>query len=250
MCQAVEQYGWDGEWYLRAYDFDGNKIGSADNEEGKIFIESQGWCAMARIGADKQFPEKALDSAVRWLDSEHGMVLNYPAYTTYHLEMGEQSTYPAGYKENGGIFCHNNPWVIIAQTEAGRGNDAWELYSKITPAWIEDQQLHKVEPYVYCQMVAGKEAAKPGEGKNSWLTGTAAWNWLAITQHILGIRPSYDGLWIAPCIPADLKEFTVRRKWRDAEYIITVRNPQGKQRADKPTLLPYAAGKHEITITL
>ena len=250
MCYAVEQYGWDGEWYLRAYDFDGNKIGSVENQEGKIFIESQGWCAMARIGEDKQMPEKALDSAVKWLDSEHGMVLNYPAYTRYHLEMGEQSTYPAGYKENGGIFCHNNPWVIIAQTEAGRGNDAWDLYRKIAPAWIEDQQLHKVEPYVYCQMVAGKEATKPGEGKNSWLTGTAAWNWLAITQHILGIRPTYDGLLVDPCIPADLKEYTVRRKWREAEYMITVKNPQGKQRADRPTMLPYAAGKHEITITL
>lgn len=250
MCQAVEQFGWDGEWYLRAYDFDGNKIGSAENEEGKIFIESQGWCAMARIGDDKQMPDKALDSAIKWLDSEHGMVLNYPAYTTYHLEMGEQSTYPAGYKENGGIFCHNNPWVMIALTEAGRGNDAWDLYSKIAPAWIEDQQLHKVEPYVYCQMVAGKEAARPGEGKNSWLTGTAAWNWLAITQHILGIRPTYDALLIDPCIPTDLKEYTVRRKWREAEYVITVKNPQGKQRADKPTILPYLAGKQEITIIL
>ena len=250
MCQAVEQFGWDGKWYLRAYDFDGNKIGSAENEEGKIFIESQGWCAMARIGADRQMPDQALDSAIQWLDSEHGMVLNYPAYTTYHLEMGEQSTYPAGYKENGGIFCHNNPWIMIALTEAGRGNDAWNLYSKIAPAWIEDQQLHKVEPYVYCQMVAGKEAARPGEGKNSWLTGTAAWNWLAVTQHILGIRPTYDGLLVDPCIPTDLKEYTVRRKWREAEYVITVKNPRGKQRADKPTILPYAAGKHEITITL
>ena len=125
---------------------------------------------MARIGAEKGLPEKALDSAAKLLDSPFGMVLNYPAYTTYHIELGEQSTYPAGYKENGGIFCHNNPWVIIAQTEAGRGNDAWELYRKISPAWIEDQSLHRVEPYVYCQMVAGKEAARPGEGKNSWLT--------------------------------------------------------------------------------
>ena len=250
MCQAVEAHGWDGEWYLRAYDFYGNKIGSAENEEGKIFIESQGWCAMARIGEDKGLPEKALDSAKEWLDGEHGMVLNYPAYTTYHLEMGEQSTYPAGYKENGGIFCHNNPWVMIAQTEAGRGNHAWELYRKIAPAWIEDHDLHKVEPYVYCQMVAGKEAAKPGEGKNSWLTGTAAWNWLTISQHILGIRPTYEGLLVAPCIPSDLKEYTVKRKWRDAEYVITVKNPHGKERADKPMLLVYAPGKHEYTIEL
>ena len=250
MCQAVEQYGWDGEWYLRAYDYYGNKVGSHENEEGQIFIESQGWCGMARIGAEKGMPEKALDSAARLLDSKHGMVLNYPAYTTYHIELGEQSTYPAGYKENGGIFCHNNPWVIIAQTESGRGNDAWDLYRKISPAWIEDQQLHRVEPYVYCQMVAGKEAAKPGEGKNSWLTGTAAWNWLVISQHILGIRPTYEGLMVNPCIPADLKEYKVIRKWREAEYSITVKNPNGKQRPDKPTILPYEKGKHEVEIIL
>ena len=164
--------------------------------------------------------------------------------------MGEQSTYPAGYKENGGIFCHNNPWVIIAETIAGRGNQAWDLYRKIAPAWIEDQDLHKVEPYVYCQMVAGKEAAKPGEGKNSWLTGTAAWNWLAITQHILGICPTYEGLLIDPCIPADLTEYTVTRRWRDAQYVITIKNPNGKQRAEQSTMVPYSAGKHEITITL
>ena len=215
MCKAVEQFGWDGEWYLRAYDYYGNKIGSHENEEGQIFIESQGWCGMARIGAEL-----------------------------------EQSTYPAGYKENGGIFCHNNPWVIIAQTEAGRGNDAWTLYKKIAPAWIKDQDLHKVEPYVYCQMVAGKEAAKPGEGKNSWLTGTAAWNWLVISQHILGIQPTYEGLRINPCIPADLKEYTVTRRWRDAEYVITVQNPNGKQTPDQPTMLPYAPGRHEVTVIL
>ena len=250
MCQAVEQFGWDGEWYLRAYDYYGNKIGSHENEEGKIFIESQGWCGMARIGAELGMPEKALDSAAKLLDSEHGMVLNWPAYTTYHIELGEQSTYPAGYKENGGIFCHNNPWVIIAQTEAGRGNDAWTLYKKIAPAWINNQDLHKVEPYVYCQMVAGKEAAKPGEGKNSWLTGTAAWNWLTVSQHILGIRPSYEGLIVNPCIPSDLKEYKVTRKWRDAEYVITVKNPNGKQHADKATVLPYEPGRHEVVITL
>ena len=250
MCQAVEKHGWDGEWYLRAYDYYGRKIGTHENEEGKIFIESQGWCAMARIGAEKGLPEKALDSAAKLLDSPFGMVLNYPAYTTYHIELGEQSTYPAGYKENGGIFCHNNPWVIIAQTEAGRGNDAWELYRKISPAWIEDQSLHRVEPYVYCQMVAGKEAARPGEGKNSWLTGTAAWNWLTVSQHILGIRPTFQGLMVNPCIPADLKEYTVTRKWRDAEYVITVRNPNGKQRPEYPTILPYEQGKHEVEIVL
>lgn len=230
MVEAVKKYGWDGEWYLRAYDFYGNKIGSNENEEGKIFIESQGFCTMAGIGMEEGLVSKALDSCKRYLDSEHGMVLNNPAFTTYHVEMGEISSYPAGYKENAGIFCHNNPWVIIGETVAGRGDDAWEHYTKICPAWIKDQTLHKVEPYVYCQMVAGKDAARPGEGKNSWLTGTAAWNWLAITQYILGIRPTYDGVEIDPCLPNTMTEYTVKRKLRDSELIITVKNPNGKSK--------------------
>ena len=229
MTEAVKLHGWDGEWYLRAYDFYGNKIGSNENEEGKIFIESQGFCTMAGIGQEDGMVDKALDACKQYLDSPHGMVLNHPAFTRYHVEMGEISTYPAGYKENAGIFCHNNPWVIIGETVAKRGNDAWEHYTKICPAWIQDQQLHKVEPYVYCQMVAGKDAAKPGEGKNSWLTGTAAWNWLTITQFILGIKPTFDGLEIDPCIPSTLKEFTVHRQLRDASFDITVKNPNGKQ---------------------
>ena len=230
MVEAVKKHGWDGEWYLRAYDYYGNKIGSNENEEGKIFIESQGFCTMAGIGMEEGMVDKSLDSCKRLLDSPHGMVLNHPAFTRYHVEMGEISSYPAGYKENAGIFCHNNPWVIIGETVASRGNDAWEHYTKICPAWIEDQQLHKVEPYVYCQMVAGKDAAKPGEGKNSWLTGTAAWNWITITQYILGIKPTYDGIEIDPCIPSTLKEYTVHRELRDATFDITIQNPDGKQR--------------------
>jgi cellobiose phosphorylase len=250
MEAAVKRDGWDGDWYLRAYDFFGNKVGSHENEEGKIFIESQGWCSMAQIGEDEKMPERALDSVKELLDSEHGMVLNYPAYTRYHIELGEQSSYPMGYKENGGIFCHNNPWVIIGETLCGRGNDAWEHYTKIAPSWIRDQKLHRTEPYVYAQCLAGKESVKPGEAKNSWLTGTAAWNWLTITQHILGIQPTYQGLLIDPCIPSTLKEYTVVRKFRDAEYTITILNPAGKQKADKPTLVPYKAGKQQVTVTL
>ena len=230
MVEAVKQHVWDGEWYLRAYDFYGNKIGSDENEEGKIFIESQGFCTMAGIGLEEGMVDKALDSCKKYLDCEHGMVLNNPAYTTYHVEMGEISSYPAGYKENAGIFCHNNPWVIIGETVAGRGNDAWDHYTKICPAWIKDQQLHKVEPYVYCQMVAGKDAAKPGEGKNSWLTGTAAWNWYTITQFILGIQPTYDGIVINPCIPTTLKEYEVKRVLRDTTFHISVKNPKGVEK--------------------
>ena len=233
MVDAVKKHGWDGEWYLRAYDFYGNKIGSKENEEGKIFIESQGFCTMAGIGLEDGMVDKALDSCKKYLDCEHGMVLNNPAYTTYHVEMGEISSYPAGYKENAGIFCHNNPWVIIGETVAGRGNDAWEHYTKICPAYIKDQQLHKVEPYVYSQMVAGKDAAKPGEGKNSWLTGTAAWNWYTITQFILGIKPDYKGIVIDPCVPATAKGYKVTRKFRGATYNIEIVNNGGAQKGIK-----------------
>ena len=260
MVEAVKKHGWDGDWYLRAYDFYGNKIGSKDNEESKIFIESQGFCTMAGIGLEDGLVEKALDSCKKHLDSKHGMVLNHPAFTRYYVEMGEISSYPAGYKENAGIFCHNNPWVIIGETVARRGNDAWEHYTKICPAWIEDQQLHKVEPYVYCQMVAGKDAARPGEGKNSWLTGTAAWNWITITQYILGIKPTYDGIEIDPCIPSTLKEYTVHRVLRDATFDITVRNPHGRQSGvtsvildgrtiEHPTI-PATPGHHVVEVIM
>ena len=226
MAEAVKAHGWDGEWFLRAYDFFGRKVGSKENKEGKIFIESQGWCTMAGIGLEEGLVEKSLDSVKKYLDCEHGIVLNNPAFTEYVMEYGEISTYPAGYKENAGIFAHNNPWVIIGETVLGRGDRAWEYYQKICPAYLEEKSdLHKVEPYVYCQMTAGKDAAKPGEAKNSWLTGTAAWNWYAITQFILGIRPTYNGLEINPCIPASWDGFKVTRKFRGAEYEIEVKNP-------------------------
>jgi len=226
MVEAIKSHGWDGEWFLRAYDFFGNKIGSHENEEGKIFIESNGWCSMAGIGLEEGMVEKALDAVKERLDTEHGIVLNHPAFSTYHIEYGEISTYPEGYKENGGIFCHNNPWIMIGETLLGHGDRAWDYYQKICPSYLEDiSDLHKTEPYVYAQMIAGKEAYKPGEAKNSWLTGTAAWNYLAITQYILGIRPTYSGLEIDPCIPKSWDSFKVTRKFRGATYHIAISNP-------------------------
>lgn len=228
METAIREHGWDGEWFLRAYDFDGNKIGSNQNEEGKIFIESQGFCIMGGIGLNDGKAARALEAVKERLDCEYGIVLNNPAFTRYYLNMGEISTYPEGYKENAGIFCHNNPWIMIAETLVGNGNRAFDYYKKIGPAYLEDiSALHKTEPYVYSQMIAGKDAFRPGEAKNSWLTGTAAWNYYAITQYILGIQPDYDGLRIDPCIPSDWKEFSVSRKFRGKEFQITVKNPSG-----------------------
>lgn len=262
MEEAVKKHGWDGNWFLRAYDFFGNKIGSHENEEGKIFIESQGWCTMAGIGLEDGFVDKALDSVKECMECEHGIVLNNPAYTTYHVEMGELSSYPEGYKENAGIFCHNNPWVIIGETVAGRGDDAWSHYTKILPSYVEEkhQTLHKVEPYVNCQMVAGKDAARPGEGKNSWLTGTAAWMWYTVSEFILGIKPSYDGLTIDPCLPTSAKEYEVCRKFRGAEYIIKVKNPKGVNKGVRSLLLdgqrmegntvPFNEGRHTVEVVM
>ncbi len=226
MVEAVRKYGWDGEWFLRAYDYYGRKVGSHENREGKIFIESQGWCTMAGIGLEDGLVKIALDSVKTYLDCEHGIVLNNPPFSEYVIDYGEISSYPAGYKENAGIFAHNNPWVIIGETVLGRGDRAWEYYAKICPAYLEDKSdLHKVEPYVYCQMTAGKDAARPGEAKNSWLTGTAAWNWYAVTQFILGIRPDYDGLRVDPCIPDSWPGYEVDRTFRGARYHIKVENP-------------------------
>ncbi|MEE4219390.1 MAG: glycosyl hydrolase family 65 protein [Xanthomonadales bacterium] len=222
---AVEEYGWDGNWFLRAYDAAGKPLGSNQNEEGKIFIEPQGFAVMAGIGIDDGKAVAALDSVETQLSCEYGIVLNYPAYTRYYLEYGEISTYPQGYKENGGIFCHNNPWVMIGETVLGRGDKAFDYYTRIAPAWQKDTALHKTEPYVYSQMIAGKEAVRPGEAKNSWLTGTAAWNYHAVSEHILGIKPDYDGLWIDPCIPASWTAYEVTRKFRGATYRIRVKNP-------------------------
>lgn len=228
MVDTIKKHGWDGEWYLRAYDFYGRKVGSKENDEGQIFIEPQGWCGMAGIGLEEGMMKKSLDSVKERLDCEHGIVLNNPAYTRYYVEYGEISSYPAGYKENAGVFCHSNPWIMIAETVLGRGDYAWDYYRKICPAYIEEKSaLHKMEPYVYSQMIAGKDATIPGQAKNSWLTGTAAWNWYAITQHILGIKPCYDGLLINPCICSDWKEYTVHRKFRGSDYEIKVSNPSG-----------------------
>jgi len=227
MTIAIEKYGWDGEWFLRAYDYFGEKIGSKENEEGKIFIESQGFCIMAGVGLQNGNARKALDSVKKYLDCEYGIVLNNPAFTKYYINMGEISTYPAGYKENAGIFCHNNPWIMIGETLVGNGDKAFEYYSKICPPYLEEiSDLHRTEPYVYAQMISGKDAFKPGEAKNSWLTGTSSWNYYAITQYILGIQPQYNGLKIDPCIPKSWDGFEVSRKFRGADYKIRISNPQ------------------------
>ena len=234
MTEAVETAGWDGKWFVRAYDAYGNKIGSNECEEGKIFIEPQGFCVMAGIGVEDGKAETALKSVEELLDTKYGIVLNSPSYTRYHVELGEISSYPPGYKENGGIFCHNNPWISIAETVVGHGNRAFEVYKKTCPAYLEDiSDIHRTEPYVYSQMIAGRDAKNHGEAKNSWLTGTAAWTFYNVSRYLLGIMPDYDGLIINPCIPDTFKNFTVTRKFRGDTFIIDVDNTAGVQKGVK-----------------
>ncbi len=264
MRQAILDHAWDGEWFRRAYDYFGNPVGTAADTEGRIWIEPQGFAVMAGVGvgsgpADTESKAiRALDSVRELLGTPHGLVLQHPAYTTYRIELGEVSTYPPGYKENGGIFCHNNPWVIIAETLVGRGDVAFDYYRRITPAYREAiSDVHRLEPYVYAQMIAGKEAVRAGEAKNSWLTGTAAWNFVAVSQYLLGVRPDFDHLVVDPQLGPDVPSFTVTRKLRGATYTIRVTN--SGERGSRARLVvdgrpvegqrvPYAAPGSQVLI--
>jgi cellobiose phosphorylase len=223
MTTVTLQYGWDGDWFLRAYDDNGHKVGSRENNEGQLFIEPQGMCIMAGIGKKDRRAKAALNSVRQRLATPHGIVLHQPAFTQYYLHLGEISTYPPGYKENAGIFCHTNPWIMIAETVVDNGDQAFDYYQRINPSVREAiSEQHRSEPYVYAQMIAGRDAATFGEAKNSWLSGTAAWNYVAITQWILGIRPSYHGLVIAPVVPQDWSEYSVTRRFRNITYEIHI----------------------------
>jgi cellobiose phosphorylase len=220
---AVLEHGWDRGWFLRAYDDFGRKIGSQECEEGQIFIEPQGFCIMAGIGLQDGLAEKALAAVKERLATPHGIILHRPAYSRYYLHLGEISSYPPGYKENAGIFCQTNPWIMIAEAILGHGDQAHDYYTCINPSAREAiSDLHGCEPYVHAQMIAGRDASTHGEAKNSWLTGTAAWNYVAITQWILGIRPTYGGLQVAPVIPSDWPGFKATRVFRGVTYRISV----------------------------
>ena len=223
MEKAVMEYGWDGDWFLRAYDAFGNKVGASECKEGQIFIEPQGFCTLAGIGG-REFGIKAMESTRKYLLGEYGVELLYPCYTEYHLELGEISSYPPGFKENGSVFCHNNPWIVCAESVLGRGDQAFDIYRRICPAYLEEKsEIHETEPYCYSQMVTGRASGNPGHAKNSWLTGTASWTFLSISQYILGVMPDYDGLIVSPCVPENWDDFTVTRKFRGAEYVIHIR---------------------------
>ena len=263
MRKALLTDGWDGEWFVRAYDAYSHKVGSKECEEGQIFIEPQGFCVLAGVGVETGEAKKALDSVKEKLDTQYGIMILQPAYTKYHLELGEVTSYPPGYKENAGIFCHNNPWVSIAETVIGRGDRAFEIYQKTCPAYVEEfSEIHRTEPYVYAQMVAGRDAKFHGEAKNSWLTGTAAWTFVNISQYILGVYPTHTGLSINPCVPKGFGDFEITRKFREGTYNIKVVNPDNVEKGIKSMtvdgapvdgcIIPYVKGKetYDVVVTM
>ena len=262
MTAAIEKDGWDGEWFVRAYDAEGKKVGSKECEEGQIYIEPQGFCVLAGVGVDNGLAEKALNSVKEKLDTKYGIVILQPAYTKYMLNLGEISSYPPGYKENAGIFCHNNPWVSCAETVIGRGDRAFEIYKKTCPAYLEDiSEIHATEPYVYSQMIAGKDAKFFGQAKNSWLTGTAAWTFTNVSQYILGVYPTLNGLSVDPCVPKGFGDFVMTREYRGVKYNITVKNPNDVEKGVKSivvdgqtlegtTVIPYESGKTDVDVCI
>ena len=262
MTAAIEKDGWDGDWFVRAYDAEGKKVGSKECEEGQIYIEPQGFCVLAGVGVDNGLAEKALDSVKEKLDTKYGIVILQPAYTRYMLNLGEISSYPPGYKENAGIFCHNNPWVSCAETVIGRGDRAFEIYKKTCPAYLEDiSEIHATEPYVYSQMIAGKDAKFFGQAKNSWLTGTAAWTFTNVSQYILGVYPTLNGLSVDPCVPKGFGDIAISREYRGVTYKITVKNPNGVEKGVQSlevdgqtltgtTVIPYDASKKEVNVVV
>jgi len=255
MEESVIKHGWDGEWFLRAYDAFERKVGSNECSDGKIYIEPQGFCTMARIGEKLELGRKALNSVEKYLTNDYGVELLYPTYKEYHIELGEISSYPPGYKENGSVFTHNNPWIVIANTVIGENERAFDVYKRNCPAYLEDiSEIHKTEPYVYAQTIASRDAKNYGEAKNSFLTGAASWSFVASSQEILGIKPDYDGLQIEPHLPKEMKNVKVTRIYRGIKYNIEILNNHapyqmivdGKE--IEGTTIPYKKSLKEVNV--
>jgi N,N'-diacetylchitobiose phosphorylase len=226
--KAIDKCAWDGDWFLRGYLDSGRKLGGKKSEQSKIFINSQTWAVIAGA-AERGKLERAMDSLKEHLSTEHGIVINAPAFREHDPEVGAVTSFPPGLKENAGIFCHANTWTVVAEGLLGRGDRAFELYRSFLPAAKNDNaDLYTMEPYVYSQFITGKEHPYHfGRARNSWLTGTASWAFVALTQYILGVRVDYDGLVLSPAIPSSWDGFEVKRQYRGATYEIKVENPNG-----------------------
>lgn len=245
MKENVNNWAWDGEWYIRYFDHEGKPIGTRRDKVGQIYVNAQSWSVISGFAPESR-AVKALDAVKRILNTRNGIKLSYPGYNGYDPEKGGITTYPPGAKENGGIFLHCNPWVMIAETMVGNGNRAYEYYCQINPVFkngcIDEYQC---EPYCYPQNILGDEHPEFGLARNSWLSGTASWVYQAAVKYILGIRPGYRGLTIDPCIPNTWKGFRVRKHLRGSVYEIQVKNPEGVSGGIRQVLLDGRAFKEK-----
>ncbi len=231
ICESIDEYCWDGEWYIRAFGAGDKKIGSKNNKYGKIFINTQIWAVIANLpNKDRLFT--ALDSVKKHLDSEFGPKICAPAFKDIDPNIGLISRCVAGKKENGGVFCHPSTWLIQAESMMGRGNMAFEYFKKLLPDRI-DSDIFFAEPYVYSQYITSDEHSSPGRASHSWQTGTASWMYRIFFDYILGVRASYNGLIIDPAIPSEWKTFKVERIFRNTKYLINVENPDGREHGIK-----------------
>jgi cellobiose phosphorylase len=262
MKARVNEHAWDGEWYVRYFDHDGSIIGTHKNAQGKIWTNGQSWPVISGFATPER-AHKALESVQRHLNTKNGIKLSAPGYDGYDPEKGGVTTYPPGAKENGGIFLHSNPWVMIAETLVGNGDRAFQYYMQINPAAKNEvMEEYELEPYVYAQNILGDEHAQFGLGRNSWLSGTASWCYQAATKYILGVRPGYRGLEIDPCIPKAWDGFEVTRVMRGTTYKVKVKNPHHVSKGVKSLVVDgktisghvvplFNDGKtHEVEVTL
>ena len=226
MAATVNDHAWDGDWYARSYDDDGRPIGVASESVHRINLNPQTWAVFGEV-APPDRAERAMASVHERLNTPYGVALLWPPYDGADPRIAGTSTYPPGAKENGGIFCHANTWVIIAAVMLGRADRAYEYYRQILPLARTDSDRFRVEPYVYCQNICGPTHPQFGLGRNAWLTGTASWTYVAATQWILGIRPTHAGLRVAPAIPSHWPGYSATRRFRGTTYDITVTRGAG-----------------------
>ena len=262
MQASVEGYAWDGDWYLRYFDEAGQELGSAQNEYGKLYLNGQSWPVISGFASPER-ARQAMDVVYEKLNTKYGLKLSWPGFNGYDEHYGGVTTYPPGAKENGGIFVHPNPWAMMAEALLGNGERAYRYFHQVNPAARNDSiDIYECEPYVYAQNILSDEHPQFGLARNSWLSGSAAWNYLAATQYILGVRPEYDGLRLDPCIPPEWDSFRVTRRFRGATYDIHVHNPahvckgvarmtlDGKELEDNLIPAKSPAGKRTVEVWL
>lgn len=258
--EVCNQELWDEEWFIRGITKNGKKIGTTQDKEGRIHLESNAWAVLSGA-ADKEKGLQAMDSVKKYLLTDYGIMLNAPSYTVPDDDIGFVTRVYPGLKENGAVFSHPNPWAWAAECKLGRGDRAMEFYNSLCPYFQNDKiEIREAEPYSYCQFIMGKDHTAHGRARHPFMTGTGGWAYFSATRYMLGVQPGFDKLVIDPCIPSDWKSFRVQRIWRDAEFDIQVENPDGVMKGVKQLLLDgnevdaitvqKAGSKHSVVVIM